>query len=185
MKIAITFHPARPVTTPLAQSNVASSFNARLTTRQPKMVYIKCTRIVYETFSPNENGIWIGTILSIIVFSFRVKNIICRQTKYYIYKKEKKKKKGRKFYSSFVIYHSRVPFRRYFPWQYFSRLTTLFGISPLCVSENCKFSSLIPLRKYCNQMEIVQSESRTLFPCILDIFGRFCFDHSVNIYEKI
>lgn len=34
-------------------------------------------------------------------------------------------------------------------------------------------------------MEIVQSESRTLFPCILDIFGRFCFDHSVNIYEKI
>ena len=172
MKIAITFHPARPVTTPLAQSNVASSFNARLTTRQPKMVYIKCTRIVYhETFSPNENGIWIGTILSIIVFSFR--------------EKKKKKKKGRKFYSSFVIYHSRVPFRRYFPWQYFSRLTTLFGISPLCVSENCKFSSLIPLRKYCNQMEIVQSESRTLFPCILDIFGRFCFDHSVNIYEKI
>lgn len=107
MKIAITFHPARPVTTPLAQSNVASSFNARLTTRQPKMVYIKCTRIVYhETFSPNENGIWIGTILSIIVFSFRVKNIICRQTKYYIYKKKRKKKReGSSIrHSSFIIH---------------------------------------------------------------------------------
>lgn len=78
-----------------------------------------------------------------------------------IYIKKKKKKKKEVL---FVIYHSWV---RYFPWQYFSRLTTLFGISSLCVSENCKFSSLIPLRKYCIQMKIGQSESRTLFPCIL------------------
>lgn len=118
-----------------------------------------------RNFFTNENGIWIGTILSIIVFFFRI-----RVKKYYnqiLHISKKKKKERRKFYSSFVIHHSRVPFRRYFPWQYFSRPTTLFGISPLCVSENCKFSSLIPLRKYCIQMKIAQSENRTLFPCIL------------------
>lgn len=111
-----------------------------------------------RNFLTNENGIWIGTTLSIILFFLRK---ILYQISYI--SKKKKKKEGSSI-RLFVIYHSWV---RYFPWQYFSRLTTLFGISSLCVSENCKFSSLIPLRKYCIQMKIGQSESRTLFPCIL------------------
>lgn len=150
MKIAITFHPARPVTTPLAQSNVASSFNARLTTRQPKMVYIKCTRIVYETFSPNENGIWIGTILSIIVFSFRVKNIICRQTKYYIYKK-KRKKKGKEVL--FVIRHL----------SFTSSISLIFSMT-IFFTIDYAFWNFAPLCKWKLQVFFADSITKILQP---------------------